>query len=148
GEEDLSVLDRIAGGDGEPHDVVAVSGVDRPVSLTGNSAGFQSAGLSSPPQRYGFLVEHGFSLVGQLRPFSTRGLHAGYAVPVRCGAFLSPKASPPDCEACPVNEKRPAKRRFPPNFFLTQPQLLDQAVVPLNVLLLEIGEQAAALVDH
>src|SRR5690606_8809487 len=71
-------------------------------------------------------------------------------MPSRSGAgpSLSPKASPPDCEACPVNEKRPAKGRFPPNFLLTQPQLLDQAVVPLNVLLLEIGEQAAALVDH
>src|SRR5688572_16318723 len=34
------------------------------------------------------------------------------------------------------------------DLLFAQTQLLDQAVVPLDVLLLEVREQAAALVDH
>ena len=35
-----------------------------------------------------------------------------------------------------------------PKLLFTQTQLLDQGVVPLDVFLLEIGEQIATLVDH
>src|SRR5690606_11378139 len=36
----------------------------------------------------------------------------------------------------------------PSQFLLTQTQLLDQRVVARHILLLEVGEQATALVDH
>src|SRR5690554_2906527 len=53
-------------------------------------------------------------------------------------SFMLPKAK----RRLPFLEPPFAKLLFP------QTQLLDQRVVPRQVLLLEVGEQAAALVDH
>src|SRR5690606_27281634 len=98
GEEILSFLDRLGGGNGAQHHGFAVSGEDRPVSLTGNAAGFQSEGLSAPLQRYGFRVEHWFSFVNPPCPIAGRGLCAGEYRPGPVRGLVSPKAPPPDCE--------------------------------------------------
>src|SRR6187402_2487399 len=71
-------------------------------------------------------------------------------VPSRSGAgrFWPQRLGPPKCETCPECEKRPTQGPLPVKLLLTQTQLLDQTVVALDVLLLEVREQAAALVDH
>src|SRR5690606_17510735 len=73
---------------------------------------------------------------------------SGQAVPVRCGALYQPQAPSPDCEGCHMRKRRLLLGAAFAKLLLSQTQLLDQSVVPLDILLLEICEQATALVDH
>src|SRR5690606_30306151 len=102
GEEILSFLDRLGGGNGAQHHGFAVSGEDRPISLTGNAAGFQSEGLSAPLQRYGFRVEHWFSL--DPRALLPRGVCCRVCRPGPVWGLSGPEAPSPDCEGCRMQE--------------------------------------------
>ncbi len=97
-EEVLTFLHALGGSDRTEHNGFAICGEDRAVSLTGNVAGFQSEGLSAPLQRYGFRVEHVFSLMTRTALLRCGAYCAGYSVPVRYEAFFaSLSASAPDC---------------------------------------------------
>ncbi len=61
-EEVLPFAYTLGGGHGAQHHGFAIGGQNGAVSLTGDAAGFEGEGLSAPLQRYGFRVEHVFSL--------------------------------------------------------------------------------------
>src|SRR5688572_8270633 len=60
---------------------------------------------------------------------------------------FKPPAPSPDCEGC-QKRKGGSFGAALAKLLFAQTQLLDQAVITLDVLLLEVREQAAALVDH
>ena len=84
-----------------------------------------------------------------LRHIAMRGL-CDPGNPPRCGVgiILAPFGrSLAELRGSRIDKGRPFEPPFA-KLLLTKTQFLDQGVVALDVFLLEIGEQAATLVDH
>ncbi len=61
-EEILPFAHGFGGGHGAQHHGFAIGGQNGAVCLTGDLSCFEGEGLAAPLERYGFLVEHMFSL--------------------------------------------------------------------------------------